>query len=340
MVMRKLVIASLLWLGATAALTALMVYGRIHLDKAHIALLFLLLVLFASAYAGRIVGLVIALATFASFNFFFLPPRYTLTIIDPRDWLVLGTYLVTALVAADLFHRVRIHAAATAARLEADRFKDALLATVSHDLRTPLTTIKAAAHDIAAEGDERAVGIEDAADHLERLVADLLDLSRIKAGELTVTPELNAAEDLIGAALRQVTPQIGTRDVEVHIDANAPVLVGRFDFVYSLRILVNLIENAHRYSPFGSSIELHADREGNELVFRVADAGPGIPESEQEHIYEAFYRAEANASDGQGTGLGLSISRRLAEMQGGHVTHEPRPGGGTVFIFRVPAADS
>src|SRR5207253_7210592 len=175
--------------------------------------------------------------TFGCFNFFFLQPRYTLRIADPRDWLVLGTYLVTAFVAADLFHRARLHAGHAAARTQADRMKDALLTTVSHDLRTPLTAIKAAANDLASEGDERALAIVAAADRLDRLVTDLLDMSRIKTGELTVIPELNTAEDLIGAAIQQVTPLLGLRELDVNMDPNAPVLVGRFDFVYALQVL-------------------------------------------------------------------------------------------------------
>jgi two-component system sensor histidine kinase KdpD len=316
-----------------------MLYAGNALAHAHVALLYLLPVLFASAYAGRAIGFVIAFVTFACFNFFFVTPRYTLGVSDARDWLVLATYLVTAFVAADLFHRARASAAAAQARTQVDRMKDALLTTVSHDLRTPLTAIKAAANDLAAEGDERAVAIVAAADRLDRLVADLLDMSRIKSGELMVTPELNTAEDLIGAAIQQVTPVIGLRELEVDIDANAPVLVGRFDFVYALRVLVNLIENAHKYAPPDTAIVLSAVRERNELVFRVDDVGPGVPEADMERIYEPFYRVDRDGSGPPGTGLGLSISRRLAELQGGRLTHEPRPGGGTSFALRLPAAD-
>jgi two-component system sensor histidine kinase KdpD len=329
----------LAWLALTALLTAVMFYAAAYLGTTHIALLYLLPVLFASAYAGRRIGFVTALLTFACFNFFFLPPRYTLRIADPRDWLVLATYLVTAFVATDLFHRARVNAAAAAARVETDRMKDALLTTVSHDLRTPLTAIKAAAADLAADGDERAAGIVVAVDHLDRLVADLLDMSRIKMGELTVTPELNAAEDLIGAALQQVTPVTGLREIDVSIDSSAPLLVGRFDFVYALRILVNLIENAHKYSPAGTSIVLSATRDAAELIFRVEDSGPGIPETDHDRIYEPFFRLDQDGGATEGTGLGLSISRRLAELQRGSLSHEPRPGGGTAFVLRLPAAN-
>jgi two-component system, OmpR family, sensor histidine kinase KdpD len=210
---------------------------------------------------------------------------------------------------------------------------------VSHDLRTPLTTIKALAHDIAANGDERAVTIEEEADRLNRFVADLLDLSRIAGGALTVTPEVNAVEDLFGAALQRVSGALNGRAVDVSLSADEPILVGRFDFVHSLRILVNLIENALKYSPAGSTVELGARRVGTALELTVADRGPGVLAAEQQRIFEPFYRPANAPPDAGGAGLGLSIARRLAEAQGGTVWYEPREGGGSRFIVQIPAAD-
>jgi len=237
--------------------------------------------------------------------------------------------------------RVRLVAEAEHAEAlrEADRLKDALLASVSHDLRTPLTTIKALAHAIGAEGDERAVTIEEEADRLNRFVADLLDLSRLAGGALVVTPELNAAEDLVGAALQRVSGAAGGRAIDVSLDPAEPLLVGRFDFVHSLRVLVNLMENALKYSPAGSAIEVGARRAGAALELVVGDRGPGVAPAERERIFEPFYRPAGSPPDAGSAGLGLSIARRLAEAQGGSVRHEPREGGGSRFVFRLPAAD-
>lgn len=220
---------------------------------------------------------------------------------------------------------------------EADRLKDALLAAVSHDLRTPLTTIKALAHDIAGEGDVRAIDIEEQADRLNRMVADLLDLSRLNAGALPLRPEIVAAEDLVGAALQSVDGALAGRAVETTLGPGDPILLGRFDLVHSLRVLVNLLENAHKYSPPGSAIELTAEQEGDRLVFRVADRGPGIAPERRDGLFEPFQRSGGQAPDAGGAGLGLSISRRLAEAQEGSLRHEPRPGGGSVFVFSLPA---
>lgn len=235
--------------------------------------------------------------------------------------------------------RVRLVAEAERAEAlrEADRLKDALLASVSHDLRTPLTTIKALAHDIAGDGDERAATIEQQADRLNRMVADLLDLSRLNAGELPVRAELNAAEDVVGAAIQQVSAAFGGRELRTSIAWSEPVLVGRFDFVHALRILVNLLENAHKYSPRSMPVDVLLARAGSMIAISVADRGPGIPVAERERIFEPFYRPERSTPDAGSAGLGLSIALRLAMAQGGTLTYEDRVGGGSVFTLGLPA---
>jgi two-component system, OmpR family, sensor histidine kinase KdpD len=111
------------------------------------------------------------------------------------------------------------------------------------------------------------------------------------------------------------------------------------DFVQSLRVLVNLLENAHKYAPPATPIDVCVERSGERLVFRVADHGPGIPHDERERIFQPFYRQPRAQADVGGAGLGLSISRRLAQAQGGSLDYEPRPDGGSVFVFSVPGAE-
>jgi K+-sensing histidine kinase KdpD len=343
------------WLAALGALTAGMAAVRAGLDKAHVALGYLLLVLAASARGPRARGFAIAVLAFLCFNAVFIPPYGTLAVHDPRDWLVLFTFLAVAGVATHLLSRARSEAERARRRAdeisrlsveaerakalgEADRLKDALIASVSHDLRTPLTTIKALAHDLAEHGDDRAVTIEEEADRLNRMVADLLDLSRLNAGEMPVTPAIVAAEDLLGAALQRVSGSIGEQGVRASLDPGEPLLLGRLDFVQSLRVLVNLVENAHKYGA-GQPVDVSAAREGERLVFRVADRGPGVPEDERERIFQPFYRRPGTSPDVGGAGLGLSISRRLAEAQGGTLAVESRSGGGSVFVFTLPGAE-
>jgi len=259
-------------------------------------------------------------------------------VLDPSQRRFLDAISYYAALAVD---RVRLVAEAEHAEAlrEANRLKDVVLASVSHDLRTPLTTIKALAQSEALRGNESGSAIEEQADRLSRLVSDLLDLSRLKGGGFAATPELNTAEDLIGAAVRQTRGLFDRRTLRTLIDLDSPALVGHFDFSQSLRVLCNLLENAARYSPESQPIELAARRENGSLVFTVADRGPGIVDQDVTRIFEPFYRAQNSVPDAGRAGLGLSIARTLAEIQGGALTYSPRPGGGSVFAFHLPATE-
>jgi two-component system, OmpR family, sensor histidine kinase KdpD len=157
-------------------------------------------------------------------------------------------------ITCELLTRTR-HLAAQTERVhalrDADRIKDALFATLSHDLRTPLTTIKALAAEMPVEGDARAAVIEEEADRLNRLVGDLLDLSRVRAGRVPVKAELNAVDDLLGAALQRLSGHQQAARLQASLTSD-DLLVGRFDFVHSLRVVSNLLENALEYSPADS----------------------------------------------------------------------------------------
>jgi two-component system sensor histidine kinase KdpD len=337
--------------------------GRGDIEQAHVVLAYLLVVLGGSVSGGRTLGLVIACTSFLMIDFFFQVPFDRLTVGKPLDSVILLSFLVTAIVATQLLTLLRAEAAqarrqayeitalsAERERLteeakhaealrEADRLKDIVLASLSHDLRTPLTTIKALAQDSVLHGDGNAAVIEEQADRLSRFVGDLLDLSRLKGAAFPVSPEVNTAEDLIGAASRQVAGLLNGRKLVVSVDTTQPALVGRFDFVQALRILGNLIENALRYAPPESAVELSLRREGDELLFAVADRGPGVAPGERERIFAPFYRSATSVPDAGRAGLGLSIARRLAEIQSGSLDYEPRPGGGSVFTLRLPAID-
>ena len=237
--------------------------------------------------------------------------------------------------------RVRLTREAGQARdlREANRLKDEVLATVSHDLRTPLTSIKLLAQASALRGDPAASTIEQQADRLSRMVSNVLDLSSIRSGTVRLEMELNTAEDVIAAAVAQAQGGLNGRRLVTSVDLDEPELVARFDFVQTLRILGNLIENALRYSPDGAVIHVTAGREEPWIAMRVMDRGPGVPDEERARIFEAFYRPRRQSPDAGSSGLGLSIAQRLAELQDGSVCYEPRAGGGSVFTIRLPAVD-
>ncbi|HEY0997918.1 MAG TPA: ATP-binding protein [Gemmatimonadaceae bacterium] len=218
---------------------------------------------------------------------------------------------------------------------EADRLKDELLSAVSHDLRTPLTSIKATAHEIALAGDERGELIEGEADRLNRYVTNLLDLSRLNAGAVPVHLELVPVEEVAGALLQEVSALPGGAALRVELAGDDALLVGRLDLVLTLRALVNLVENALRHSP--GDVMLRVRRAGGEVRFEVLDRGPGIPAADRARLFEPFQRGASQRGDG--AGLGLPIARRLVEAQGGTLEVEDREGGGTAFTVRLPRAE-
>jgi two-component system, OmpR family, sensor histidine kinase KdpD len=498
------------WLVVAAGATAGLWLLRSTLDKAHIALVFLLIVLGASARHGRLLGLGLAGLCFVAFNYLLLPPYYTLRIADPLDWGVLVAFLITGAVAAQLLHRAqreartareraeevdrlsvlgaetlnagraedamlpiarvirttlrvavceilmsddagrltclarddagrvadappdhdvlsavidggfvavrdagsawtvaaappadleailhrhrdchaillpltvrgtglgllrldntqplafdaaavrftlalsyyaalgieRILLAADADRVhalqEADRLREALVAGVSHDLRTPLTTIKALACEMRDTGDDRATIIEEEADRLNAMVADLLDMSRLRAGALPVSLEIVAGEEVLASALQRVEGARGERAIQARLPRDGSIPAGRIDFSHTVRALVNLLENALKYSGPGSAVEVELEREQDRLVFAVLDRGPGVMADEARRIFEPFYRPGSLPPDAGRAGLGLAIALHLAEIQGGTVEYAPRPGGGSIFRLILPAAD-
>lgn len=352
------------WLAALAIATVALGRARPAIEQVHVVLIYLLLVLGGSVSGGRPLGFTLAALGFGAIDYWFQLPYDTLTVTKPLDWLVLFAFLATALVTTQLLARAHAREAEARSRAdevsrmaqvldhavalrEADRMKDMLLASVSHDFRTPLTTIKVLADDIAhtpaaddANVSSTARIIAEQADRLTHLVDNVLDLSRIRGGSLRVNPEINTAEDLVGAAVRQVGGVLREHALDVQIDWNAPALTGYFDFPHSLRALGNLLENAAKYSAPGAPITITVQADASSLAMSVADRGAGVAAAEQPRIFEAFYRPVNSLPDAGSAGLGLAIARQLAEVQGGSVDYAPREGGGSVFTLRLPIATS
>ncbi|HLH23340.1 MAG TPA: ATP-binding protein [Chloroflexota bacterium] len=215
----------------------------------------------------------------------------------------------------------------------------ALLSSVSHDLRTPLTSIKAAVTSLLdarvdLDREERQMllcTIDEETDRLTRFVARLLDLSRIDAGMLQPLRDWHDVEEILaGVAERLDRP--GER---LRLSVAEALPLARLDYVMVEQIVTNLVDNALKYSPADGPVELTAGALGSQLRIEVADRGPGIPDGEAERIFDKFYRA-APGSRAPGSGLGLAIARGLAQAHGGEVTCAPRPGGGSIFTVRLP----
>lgn len=344
-----------LWYGLLVLATVVMHLARnTQESQAHVVLTYLLIVLGGSVSGGRPLGFTLAAAATILVSYYFQVPFDTFSLTKPIDAVVLCAFFATsgtttyllvraqeeaeqARARAEEVERLSHEASHATALREAARFKDILLASVSHDLRTPLTSIKALAQEAADSGDENAAIIVAQTERLSKMVVHLLDMSRLNAGAFPVTIELNTAEDLVGAVVLELKGALGGDRIRVAVDYEAPVLIGMFDFVESLRILVNLLDNAVRYSPLDAEIDLSVTREGDWLEFCVADRGPGIPRDEVDLVFEPFYRQTTTSGSVHGTGLGLAIARSLAEAQGGRLAYAARPGGGSIFTLGLRA---
>ncbi len=249
--------------------------------------------------------------------------------------------------AASVIERARLRRESLQIELlkRTDALRAALLSSVSHDLRTPLSSIKAAASSLLQEDvqwdDEArrsfALAIEHEADRLNRLVGNLLDMSRIEGGALKPEKEWYPVDELIHDVLDHMQPVLQGRTVQTHLPDDLPPV--ELDYLQMDQVLTNLIENAVRYTPPESPIEVSAQIDGEQMVISVADRGPGIPQADKERIFDKFYRVLAtqrNAVSVPGSGLGLAVSKGLVEAHGGHIWVEDRPGGGSIFRFTLP----
>ncbi|HEU5384005.1 MAG TPA: ATP-binding protein [Ktedonobacteraceae bacterium] len=223
-----------------------------------------------------------------------------------------------------------------------DALRAALLSSVSHDLRTPLTSIKAAAssllqRDIHWSDEERQSfmqAIERETDRLNRLVENLLDLSRIESGALTPEKEWHQIDALLHDVLGRMEPLLQGREVKLDLPAEAPPV--ELDYLMMDQVLTNLLENALRYTPAGSPIEVTLLTSATEVMLSVSDHGPGIPQNDLERIFDKFYRVMGQTRQTSGTGVGLSVCRGLVEAHGGRIWAENRRSGGAVFRFTLP----
>ncbi len=245
--------------------------------------------------------------------------------------------------------------------IETERLRNSLLSAVSHDLRTPLSVITGASSTLLENGDslepkvrgELVASILEESERLNRLVANLLDMTRLQAGVLEVHKEWQPVEEVIGAALGRLGRQLADHPVTTHVAADLPFVP--LDDLLVQQVLVNLLENAARHTPAGTPVEVSARQERDSIVVEVADRGPGLPPGDESRLFEKFYRgtgkgdssnlperpAERFAQTGPapfslGAGLGLAICRGIVQLHGGKIHAENRPGGGAVFRFSIP----
>jgi two-component system sensor histidine kinase KdpD len=352
-------------LAMVALFALVLVPFRARTSTATDALALVVPVVLAAWFGGRIPALVTAFAAAVSLEVLFLPPYNTLKIDLVDDSVALGVFTVVALAVGtllalesdrrmaaerqaaeisllyaqqrDLREQQQQLAAEKRALELVDDYRAALLRSVSHDLRTPLVTIRAVTSDLRAGAvydddvrDELLDLVGDEAERLDRLVANLLSLSRIEAGSLR--PELQAVplEELFTSRVRKLNRVL--RNAHVQVDVPFTLPLADADYTLIDQVITNLLDNAARHSPEHGMIRVRARERDGMIEVAVTDQGPGVPAAERNRVFEPFLRGEGSTS----SGIGLAICKAIVEAHGGTIAVEPANGGGAQFVFTLP----
>ncbi|WAR43212.1 sensor histidine kinase [Methylomonas rapida] len=258
----------------------------------------------------------------------------------PEQQKLLETFL-RQIAQALLRIRFSEQAKRTHMQIEAERLRNSLLSAISHDLRTPLASIVGSASTLAANDNrmssqdrqELSQAIVDEAERMTNLVNNILDMARLDAGIAELNKQWYPVEEIIGVVLSRLHKLLADRPVDVHIAPDMPMLF--VDAVMIEQVLINLLENAARYTPAGSALEIRVDAFENGVEISVADHGPGIPKGLEERLFEKFYQVRHESAQ-SGVGLGLAICRAIVEVHGGSIRGQNRLEGGAVFTITLP----
>lgn len=361
---------TLLGVGLVVTLTAVLVPFRADVSRAVPALVLVIAVVVAGLIGGRLPAVVTALTAALAFNLAFIPPYWTLVIDVVEDVIALVAFTAVALTVGTLVARESDHRRAAEQRAEelqalheryeavqaerarlaeeatrvavleqVDEQRAALLRSVSHDLRTPLSTIRGVASDLRAGAeyddatrDELLDLVIDETERLDRIVANLLSLSRIEASALQPERQAVAVDELVADAARRLDRLFQRARVELDFAADLPLADA--DYSQVDQVVTNLLENAARHAPRGSAVRVAARLRGDGMLSVVVeDEGVGIPPSDRAHVFEPFWRGEGSSS----SGVGLAICKAIVEAHGGVITIDSGPGRGTAFVFTLPA---
>jgi len=260
-------------------------------------------------------------------------------LLVPEQRRHLDTFAALTAIALERVHYVEVAQQALIS-MESERLRNSLLSALSHDLRTPLAALVGLAESLALtrpplspEQLESANAIAEEARRMGALVSNLLEMARIESGEVKLRSHWHPFEEVVGSALQAAHPALANHHIALRLPRDLPLV--EFDATLIERVLYNLIENACKYTPAGSTVTVAADVAGGNLVVSVSDNGAGIPSNQEESIFEKFTRGTRESTT-PGVGLGLAISRAIVEAQGGRISARNGPAGGAVFTFTLP----
>ena len=331
--------AGLLVVAVSAVLAGI---GETILHSTAFVLVFPLGVLLATVRFGIGPAVLTAVCGVLVFDFMFVPPAMAFVVPGPKDGLTLAVMVVVAALASVLAEQLRRQVTRARRQTEIEQVRNALLSVLSHDLRTPLTVLVGASTALCEQELDPRQRIEftqmvaEEARRLNRLVGNLLELTRLESGNAHVTDTAQAIDEVIGAALWRLERLLHGRVVHTLTAEATPLAF--FDPVLVEQVIINLVENAVRYAGPASPIEISVRPHGEAILVEVADRGPGVAPGDEERVFERFYRAPgASRADG-GVGLGLTICRAIVAAHDGTIWLSNRPGGGAAVSFTLPVS--
>lgn len=312
------------------------------------ALVFLMAIVVVGTWWNRGPVLMMAVVSALVWNYFFIPPQYTLHIEKPQDVVMFSLFFIVALSMGHLITRLRAREATLAQHhqerehllaekhraellAESERLHRTLLDSVSHELKTPIAIIRTAL-DGLGQGNPYAIEINTATRRLQRIVESFLEMTRAESEALEPQPDWCEIGDVLHTATAPIQQELAAHKLQITGTENMPLL--RLDSRLLAQVLGNLLHNATRYAPAGTAIEIHATLANGTLELRVRDHGPGLPLGSEDHLFEKFYRAPDSPAGG--TGLGLAIARGLMLAMKGDIEAHTHPEGGAEFVLHLP----
>ncbi len=324
-------------IGLVFIMTLLGEFLKRSLEPTNIVMFYLLAVVIVAIRWGQWPAIVTSVLSVLAFDFFLVPPYLTLNVHDFEYLFTFAAFLVVGLIVSTLTSKVR----AQIIQRQTEKLHSALLNSISHDLKTPLVsitgTLSTLLHSKSKLNEQQKNNLLQTArsesERLNRIVNNLLDMTRTESGVLRISKKPCDLRDFIGACLEQLKDKIGSRNIKINIPRDMSEVA--VDFPYMLKAFLNVIDNALKYSPDGSPIEIEASCVGGMARVSVGEYGYGISKEDLGRIFDKFYRVQ-RAQNVPGTGLGLSISKNIIEAHGGHISVESILGKGATFIIEFP----
>ena len=337
MILKNRIFPYLVSAGLVFITTLLGEFVKGRLEPTNIVMFYLLVVVIIAIRWGQGPAIVASVLSVLAFDFFLVPPYLTLNVHDFEYLFTFGAFLAVGIIVSTLASKVRDQII----QRQTEKLHSALLNSISHDLKTPLVSITGALSTLLdsksklseQQKNELLEMSRCGSERLNRIVNNLLDMTRTESGVLRIVKKQCDLRDFIGACLEQLKDKIGSRNIKIAISKDMPEVA--VDFPYMLKAFLNVIDNSLKYSPDGSPIEIEASCIGDRVRVSVRDHGYGIPREDLGRIFDKFYRVH-RAQNIMGTGLGLSISKNIIEAHGGRISAESIFGKGAAFIIELP----